>query len=68
MQRLQQSSTQQLIQQNQLLIYRRSAVGSIYSHRPYRAVKIIHLVYKNQSLYAVSGTSRCLTSNKKSRM
>jgi len=27
---------------------------------PYRAVNTFHLGYKNQSVYAVSGTSRCL--------
>jgi hypothetical protein len=26
---------------------------------PYRAVNTFHLGYKNQSVYAVSGTSRC---------
>ena len=30
----------------------------------YRAVNTFHLVYKNQSVYAVSGTSRCLFSDK----
>jgi len=30
---------------------------------PYRAVKVFHLGYKNQSVYAVSGTSRCLFSD-----
>ena len=32
--------------------------------RPYRAVNTFHLGYKNQSVYAVSGTSRCLFSDK----
>jgi len=31
---------------------------------PYRAVNTFHLGYKNQSVYAVSGTSRCLFSDK----
>ena len=31
---------------------------------PYRAVNTFHLDYKNQSVYAVSGTSRCLFSDK----
>ena len=30
----------------------------------YRAVNTFHLGYKNQSVYAVSGTSRCLFSDK----
>ena len=31
---------------------------------PYRAVNTFYLGYKNQSVYAVSGTSRCLFSDK----
>ena len=31
---------------------------------PYRAVNTFHLGYKNQSVYAVVGTSRCLFSDK----
>jgi hypothetical protein len=31
---------------------------------PYRAVNTFHLGYKNRSFYAVSGTSRCLFSDK----
>ena len=31
---------------------------------PYRAVNTFHLGYKNKSVYAVSGTSRCLFSDK----
>ena len=31
---------------------------------PYRAVNTFHPGYKNQSVYAVSGTSRCLFSDK----
>ena len=31
---------------------------------PYRAVNTFHLGYKNQSVYAVSGTSPCLFSDK----
>ena len=34
---------------------------------PYRAVNTFHLGYKNQSVYAVSGTSRCLFSDKPSK-
>ena len=30
----------------------------------YRAVNTFHLGYKNQSVYAVSGTGRCLSSDK----
>ena len=33
-------------------------------YSPYRAVNTFHLGYKNQSVYAVSGTSRCLFSDK----
>jgi hypothetical protein len=31
---------------------------------PYRAVNTFHLGYKNQSVFYVSGTSRCLFSDK----
>jgi len=31
---------------------------------PYRAVNTFHLGYKNQTVYAVKGTSRCLFSDK----
>jgi len=31
---------------------------------PYRAVNTFHLGYKNQSVYAASGTNRCLFSDK----
>jgi len=31
---------------------------------PYRALKTFHLGNKNQSVYTVSGTSRCLFSDK----
>ena len=31
---------------------------------PYRAVNTFHLGYKNQSVYALSGTGRCLFSDK----
>ena len=31
---------------------------------PYRAVNTLHVGCKNQSVYAVSGTSRCLFSDK----
>jgi hypothetical protein len=30
---------------------------------PYRAVNTFHHGYKNQSVYAVSGTSRCFSSD-----
>jgi len=46
-----------------LTLYRRSADRFIYfflTPSPYRAVNTFHLSYKNQSVYAVSGTSRCL--------
>jgi len=36
----------------------------ILRHSSYRAVNTFHLGYKNQSVYAVSGTSRCLFSDK----
>jgi len=32
--------------------------------QPYRAVNTFHLGYKNQSVYDVSGTSRCLFTDK----
>ena len=41
----------------------RAATG-IGRASPYRAVNTFHLGYKNQSVYAVSGTSRCLFSDK----
>jgi len=37
---------------------------SIQSPSPYRAVNIFHLGFKNQSVYDVSGTSRCFFSDK----
>ena len=36
----------------------------IWRSSPYRAVNTFHLGYKIQSNYAVSGTSRCLFSDK----
>jgi hypothetical protein len=36
----------------------------IWRHSPYRAVNTLHLGYKNQSIYGVSVTSRCLFSDK----
>jgi len=36
----------------------------LYSVYSYRAVNTFLLGYKNQSVYAVSGTSRCLFSDK----
>ena len=35
-----------------------------FKAQSYRAVNTFHLGYKNQSVYAVSGTSRCLFSDK----
>ena len=32
--------------------------------QPYRAVNTFHLGYKNGSVYTVSGTSRCFSSDK----
>jgi hypothetical protein len=49
---------------NSLTIYRRSADRFISRPSPYRAVNTFHLGYKNQSVYAVSGKSRCLFSDK----
>jgi len=43
-----------------LSFQRRSADRFIQSPSPYRAVNTFHLGYKNQSVYALSGTSRCL--------
>jgi hypothetical protein len=47
-----------------LTLYRRSGDCFIYRPRQYRAVNTFLLGYKNQSVYAVSGTSRCLFSDK----
>ena len=38
--------------------------GFIYWPIPYRAVNTFHLGYKNHSVYDVSGTIRCLFSDK----
>ena len=46
-----------------LTLYRRSTDRSIQRPRPYRTVNTFHIGYKNQSVYAVSGTSRCLFSD-----
>ena len=40
------------------------AICVILGLSPYPAVNTFHLGYKNQSVYAVSGTSRCLFSDK----
>ena len=40
-----------------LTLYRRSADRFIYCPSPYRAVNTLYLGYKNQAVYAVSGTS-----------
>jgi len=45
-----------LLKTNRRLLYLRPS--------PYRAVNTFNLGYKNQSVYAVSGTSRCLFSDK----
>jgi len=34
--------------------------GQRVKDSPYRSVNTFHLGYENQSIYAVSGTSRCL--------
>ena len=47
-----------------LTLYRRSADRFILRPSSYLAVNTFHLGYKNQSVYAVSGTSRCLFSDK----
>ena len=47
-----------------LTLYTRSADRFIENPRPYRAVNTFHFGYKNQLVYAVSGTSRCLFSDK----
>jgi hypothetical protein len=47
-----------------LTFKRRSADCFTYRPSPYRAVNSFQLGYKNQSVYAVSGTSRCLFSDK----
>jgi hypothetical protein len=36
----------------------------IYRPNPYRAVNTFQLDYKNQSIYDVTGTSRCFLSDK----
>jgi hypothetical protein len=46
-----------------LTFKRRSADRFIYRLIPYRAVNTFHVGYKNQSVYAVSGTNRCLHKN-----
>jgi len=47
-----------------LTLYRRSVDCFTQRPSPYRAVNTFHLGYKNQSVYAVNGTSRCLFSDK----
>jgi len=47
-----------------LTLYTQTADRCIYIASPYRAVNTFHLGYENQSVYAVSGTSRCLFSDK----
>jgi hypothetical protein len=39
-------------------------IGRRVPKGPHRAVNTFHLGYKNQSVHAVSGTSRCLFSDK----
>ena len=55
---------QQLGKEAILTLYRRSADHFIQSPSPYRAVNTFYLGYKYQSVYGVSGTSRCLFSDK----
>jgi len=43
---------------------RRRAYCCIQRPSPYRAVNTFHLGYKNQSVSAVSGTTRCLFADK----
>ena len=40
------------------------AQTALFKESSYRAVNTFHLGYKNRSVYAVSGTSRCLFSDK----
>jgi len=47
-----------------LTLYRRSTGCYILRPSPYRTVNTFHLGYKNQSVYALSGASRCLFSDK----
>jgi len=47
-----------------LTLERQSADCFIYRPSLYHAVNTLHLGYKNRSVYAVSGTSRCLFSDK----
>ena len=47
-----------------LTLQKRSAERFIERPSSYRAVNTFHLCYKNRSVYAVSGTSRCLFSEK----
>ena len=47
-----------------LTLQRRNADRCIWRPSPYRAVNTFHLGYKNQSVYAVSGKSRCFFSDK----
>jgi hypothetical protein len=50
--------------QSELNFKRRSADYFIYRLSPYRVVNTFHLGYKNQSVFYVNGTSRCLFSDK----
>jgi len=47
-----------------ILTFKHEAQSALFRPSPYHAVKTFHLGYKNQSVYAVSGTSRCLFSDK----
>jgi hypothetical protein len=40
------------------------AQTALFKDSPYRAVNTFQLVYKNQSVYDVSGISRCFFSDK----
>ena len=44
--------------------FKDEAQTALFKARLYRAVNTFHLGYKNQSVYAVSGASRCLFSDK----
>jgi hypothetical protein len=57
--------TSELIRANHVLtLYRRSADHFVQRPSSYRAVNTFHLGYKNQSVYAVSGTSHSFYSDK----
>jgi hypothetical protein len=45
-------------------LFKDEAQTALFKGSAYRAVNTFHLGYKNQSVYAISGTSRCLFSDK----